>query len=143
MWKLKNISNFYLKNISSTTRNFFNRGVNRPLDNTFIEINHDIVDASKPCVALESTIITHGMPYPTNFEMALEVENEIRYQGAQPVTIGYLNGKLKVGMTKYEIEILAKNKSQAFKISRRDLPYIFSNQSNGPVYGGNFNEVIT
>ena len=115
---------------------FTNGNANRLVENKFLEINHEIVDRSKPLVALESTIITHGMPFPKNVEMALDVENEIRSQGAQPVTIGLLNGKLKAGLTLNEIELLAKNKDKSIKISRRDFPFVLSNRSDRPLFGG-------
>jgi hypothetical protein len=102
----------------------------------FIEINPELSNCDKPIVALESTIITHGMPYPTNLEMALEVENEIARLNVMPATIGWLNGRLKVGLSKDEIELLAKNTANAIKISRRDLPYLYSNQPNRPRFGG-------
>lgn len=106
------------------------------IENNYLDVNHELCDTQKPLVALESTIITHGMPYPKNVEMALDVENEIRAHGAQPVTIGFLNGKLKAGLSRDEIELLAKNKHQAIKISRRDLPFILSGRSDRPLFGG-------
>lgn len=109
---------------------------NKLVKNKLIEINHEIVDLNIPLVALESTIITHGMPYPKNLEMALEVENEIKSLGAQPVTIGLFDGKLKAGLNPIEIEVLAKKKNQAMKISKRDLPFVLSNRDDRPLYGG-------
>jgi pseudouridine-5'-phosphate glycosidase len=75
------------------------------------------------------TIITHGLPYPTNLETALDVENEIRRNKAIPATIGFLNGKLKVGLNRNEIEILAKNHQKAIKLSRRDLAFVFGDNN--------------
>lgn len=121
-------------------RNYFFSGTR---SSSLIDINHDVVDSSKPLVALESTIITHGMPYPKNLEMALQVEQEIESFGARPVTIGYINGRLKAGLTRSEIEMLAKNTSQAIKISRRDLPFILSNRSDKPLYGGIYSGYCT
>ena len=82
---------------------------------------------NKPAVILESTIITHGMPYPTNVEVALAVEEEIRKQGAIPLTTAFINGELKVGLTKEEIEYLGKAKG-VVKASRRDIGYVVANK---------------
>lgn len=117
----------------------YNTDVNRCLvESGYLELNHELVDTSKPLVALESTIITHGMPYPKNIEMALDVESVIREHGAVPVTIGLVNGKLKAGLTRAEIEHLAKNTQRSIKISRRDLPFVLSNRHDRPLFGGNF-----
>jgi len=70
---------------------------------------------NKPVVALESTIISHGMPYPQNVETALKVEDIIRSQGAVPATIAILNGKLKVGLSKEEVDYLGKMGSKVIK----------------------------
>ena len=82
---------------------------------------------NKPAVILESTIITHGMPYPTNVEVALAVEEEVRKQGAIPLTTAFINGELKVGLTKEEIEYLGKAKG-VVKASRRDIGYVVANK---------------
>lgn len=86
---------------------------------------------NKPAVALETTIISHGMPYPQNVETALAVEHEVRLQGGIPVTIGILNGKIKIGMTPDEIESFGKNQHQIMKVSRRDLGYCLANKLSG------------
>lgn len=99
---------------------------NKLILNNLLTKSNEVKLTSKPLVALESTIITHGLPYPTNLEMALEVEDVIRSEGAIPATIAFLNGKIKVGLDKTEIEKIAKDHQKAIKISRRDLPYIFS-----------------
>ena len=78
-----------------------------------------------PVVALESTIISHGMPYPQNVETALSVEEEIRQQGAIPATIGIIDGVAIVGMSKEEIEAFGQKKN-IVKVSRRDLPIVFA-----------------
>ncbi len=76
-----------------------------------------------PVVALESTLITHGLPYPTNRETALNMEQAVRDNGAVPATIGIINGSIRVGMTKQEIETLAQAPAGTVrKCSRRDLP---------------------
>lgn len=74
-----------------------------------------------PIVALESTIITHGMEYPQNVNTALEVESVVRKTGAVPATIAIMDGHIKVGLTKEEITDLGKNKQNALKCSRRDI----------------------
>lgn len=99
----------------------------------YLEINPEVEKAlkeNKPVVALESTIISHGMPYPKNVETALNVEKIVRDNGAIPATIAILKGKLKVGLTKEEIEYLGKN-NEVVKTSRRDIPYIVANKLDG------------
>ena len=83
-----------------------------------------------PVVALESTIISHGMPYPKNIEMAKTVSKIIRENGAIPATIAIIDGVLKVGLTIEEIEFLGTSKD-IVKASRRDLPFIISKKLNG------------
>ena len=93
-----------------------------------MKINPFVLDAlknNKPVVALESTIISHGMPYPKNVETALKVEQVIRDHGAIPATIGIIDGEPIVGMTPEEIELFGKTKGIA-KASRRDLPVIYA-----------------
>lgn len=102
--------------------------------NNFLEINpivKEALDSNKPVIALESTIISHGMPYPKNMETALHVEEIIKDAGCVPATIGIINGKLKIGLTKDEIQILAKEGLKVTKVSRRDIPYVVSNKLNG------------
>ncbi|MDK9580033.1 pseudouridine-5'-phosphate glycosidase [Sneathia sanguinegens] len=102
--------------------------------NNFLEINpivKEALDSNKPVIALESTIISHGMPYPKNMETALHVEEIIKNAGCVPATIGIINGKLKIGLTKDEIQILAKEGLKVTKVSRRDIPYVVSNKLNG------------
>lgn len=99
----------------------------------YMEIKEEVKKAlnqNKPVVALESTIIAHGMPYPKNVETALEVEKIIRDRGAIPATIAILDGKIKVGLSKDEIEYLGSAEN-VYKVSRRDLPFIVSKQLNG------------
>lgn len=100
----------------------------------FISINSEVKDAlehGKAVVALESTIISHGMPYPQNVETALAAEKVVRENGAIPATIAILDGILKVGLTHEEIEKLGKLGRDAAKVSTRDIPYIVSQKSNG------------
>lgn len=82
-------------------------------------------------VALESTIISHGMPYPQNFEMALKVEDVIRKNGAIPATIAIIGGELRVGMSQNEIESFARKGIETAKVSRRDIPIIMAKKLDG------------
>ena len=95
---------------------------------TMIRINKEVQEAlknGKPVVALESTIISHGMPYPKNVETALRVEKVIRDMGVVPATIGIIDGIGVVGMTPEEIEEFGK-RSGILKVSRRDLPVVYA-----------------
>ncbi len=99
----------------------------------YIDINPEVKKAledGKPVVALESTIISHGMPYPRNVETALNVEKIIRENGAIPATIAILNGKLKVGLNEEEVEYLGKAEN-VVKTSRRDIPFIVAKKFDG------------
>jgi pseudouridine-5'-phosphate glycosidase len=100
----------------------------------YVDINEEVIealDSGKPVVALESTIISHGMPYPMNVETALKVEQIIRDGGAIPATIAILNGRLKVGLTKEEIDYLGKAGQKVVKTSRRDIPFIIAQKLDG------------
>jgi pseudouridylate synthase len=100
----------------------------------YLSLNPEVkkaLDEGKAVVALESTIISHGMPYPQNVETALNVEKIVRENGAIPATIAILNGKLKVGLTKDEIEYLGKKGTAVVKASRRDIPFIISSKLDG------------
>jgi len=99
----------------------------------YLDIHPDVENAIKnnePVVALESTIISHGMPYPKNVETALMVEETVRSNNAVPATIAIINGKLKVGLTNDEIEYLATNE-EVKKVSRRDLPITVAQKLSG------------
>ncbi len=89
------------------------------------------LEDNKPVVALESTIISHGMPYPQNKETALKVESIIRENGAIPATIAIIKGKLTVGITEEEIDYLGKKGLDVIKASRRDIPIIVSKEEDG------------
>ena len=92
--------------------------------NKYLDVSPEVAEAlknHKPVVALESTIISHGMPYPQNVETALKVEEIIRANGATPATIAILGGRLKAGLSKEEIEYLGKKGLNVTKASRRDL----------------------
>lgn len=99
----------------------------------WLEYSEEVLEAkkaNKPVVALESTIISHGMPYPQNVQTAKEVEEIIRKNGAVPATIAILNGKIKIGLSDEELEFLAQSKDVE-KASRRDLPYLVAKKKNG------------
>ena len=101
--------------------------------NSYLDVHPEVENAlnSKlPIVALESTIISHGMPYPENIETALMVEDTVRANNAIPATIAIIKGRLKVGLTKKEIEFLATN-DEVRKISRRDLAITVSQKLSG------------
>lgn len=87
--------------------------------------------AGRPVVALESTIISHGMPYPQNVATALQVEAEVRAHGAVPATIAIIDGRLKAGLSHEEIELLGKRGREVVKVSRRDLPFIVATRQTG------------
>ena len=87
--------------------------------------------AGEPVVALESTIISHGMPYPQNVETALRVEATVREAGATPATIAVIGGKLKAGLSADEIEYLGKKGQAVTKASRRDLPVLVARGADG------------
>ena len=92
----------------------------------YLDVSPEVAKAikeGKAVVALESTIISHGMPYPRNVETALNVEKIIREHGAVPATIAILGGRLKVGLSEDQIEYLGKAKD-VVKTSRRDIPFI-------------------
>ncbi|MDS1003463.1 pseudouridine-5'-phosphate glycosidase [Clostridium sporogenes] len=100
----------------------------------YLEISNEVLEAlkeNKPVIALESTIISHGMPYPKNLETALNVEKIVRDKGVVPATIAILNGKLKVGLSKDEIEYLGKKGRDVVKTSRRDIPFILAKKLDG------------
>lgn len=99
----------------------------------FVVMSQEVQEAfeqGKPVVALESTIISHGMPYPKNVETALKVEAIIREHGAVPATIGIIGGVLKAGLTEEEIDYMGKAPNIA-KVSRRDIPYIVAMKRDG------------
>ncbi len=89
------------------------------------------INAGRPVVALESTIISHGMPYPQNVEMARKVENIVRENGAVPATIAIIGGRIKVGLTENDLEHLAKAGLSVTKVSRRDLPFVVVKKIDG------------
>lgn len=99
-------------------------------EKTYLSVSAEVAAALEegaPVVALESTIITHGMPYPQNLSMAREVESVIKAQGAVPATIAVMDGQLKVGLSEADLEILAREGHKAAKASRRDLAALLAN----------------
>ena len=101
--------------------------------NNYLEILPEVAEALQTCrpvVALESTIIAHGMPYPANVETALEVEQIVRDNGAVPATIAISNGKCLVGLDKNKLEYFGKS-DDVWKVSIRDMPYVVSRRLNG------------
>lgn len=104
------------------------------VEDRYIEYSKEVSRAKAynlPIVALESTIISHGMPYPDNVKTALECERIIRENGAVPATIAILNGKLKVGLSHEEIDFLGKEATKIKKTSRRDIAFNVANNING------------
>lgn len=102
--------------------------------NQYLDISPEVkeaLDAGRPVVALESTIISHGMPYPQNVETALRVENTIRENGAVPATIAVIGGRLKAGLSRDEIEHLGRSGRAVAKASRRDLPVLVAQGRDG------------
>ena len=102
--------------------------------NQYLDVNPEVAEAiaaGRPVVALESTIISHGMPYPQNVETALRVEQTIRDNGAVPATIAILGGRLKAGLTPEEIEYLGKAGQAVTKASRRDIPVLVAKKMDG------------
>ena len=102
--------------------------------NRFLDIKPEVreaIEAGKPVVALESTIISHGMPYPQNVETALQVEQIIRDNGAVPATIAIIGGRLKAGLTPEEIEYFGKKGPEITKASRRDLAMLCAKGEDG------------
>lgn len=89
------------------------------------------LDENRPVVALESTIISHGMPYPQNVETALKVEEIVRENGAEPATLAIIGGKLKVGLSPEEIEAFGKKGLAISKASRRDIPVLCARGQDG------------
>ncbi|HIU33459.1 MAG TPA: pseudouridine-5'-phosphate glycosidase [Candidatus Pullichristensenella excrementigallinarum] len=102
--------------------------------NRYLDIAPEVQAAlreNRPVVALESTIISHGMPYPENVETALNVEKIVREAGAVPATIAVIRGRLKAGLSPEEIEYLGKKGYAVTKASRRDLPILVSKGEDG------------
>ena len=102
--------------------------------NEYLDVSAELKEAlsvGRPIVALESTIISHGMPYPRNAETALAVEREVRAAGAIPATMAIIGGRLKAGLSADEIALLAEAGHRVAKVSRRDIPRIVAARENG------------
>jgi pseudouridine-5'-phosphate glycosidase len=102
--------------------------------NEYLDVKQEVAEAvaaGKPVVALESTIISHGMPYPQNVETAMQVESIIRDAGAVPATIAIIGGRLKAGLTPEEIEYFGKKGTAIAKASRRDLAVLCARGEDG------------
>ena len=102
--------------------------------NKFLDVKPEVAEAlrsGKPVVALESTIISHGMPYPQNVETALNVEKIVRENGAVPATIAIIGGRLKAGLTPEEIEYFGKKGRAIHKASRRDMAVLCARGEDG------------
>lgn len=102
--------------------------------NALLDLHPEVADAlrhGQPVVALESTIISHGMPWPQNAETAFRVEAAVREHGAVPATIAVVDGRLKAGLTREQIEGLARQGSAVPKASRRDLPVLMAAGTTG------------
>ena len=104
------------------------------MHNEYLDVKQEVAEAvaaGKPVVALESTIISHGMPYPQNVETAMQVESIIRDAGAVPATIAIIGGRLKAGLTPEEIEYFGKKGTAIAKASRRDLAVLCARGEDG------------
>lgn len=102
--------------------------------NAHLDVIDEVAEAlaqNRPVVALESTIISHGMPYPQNVETALEVERIVRSHGATPATIAVLGGRLRAGLAPDEIDYLGRTGRDVVKVSRRDLPVVVARKLDG------------
>lgn len=104
------------------------------MPNQHLDLHPEVAQAiadGKPVVALESTIISHGMPHPQNVATAMEVENTIRSHGAIPATIAILGGKLKAGLSQHDLDYLGQTGAKVTKVSRRDIPFVVAASRDG------------
>ncbi len=102
--------------------------------NEYLDVAPEVAEAlaeNRPVVALESTIISHGMPYPQNVETALHVESIVREHGAVPATVAVIGGRLRAGLTEDEIDYLGRKGREVIKVSRRDLPVVVARGLDG------------
>lgn len=109
----------------------------RPLQRgTPLDIHPEVKDAlthHRPVVALETAVVTHGLPFPTNFTVQLALEDIVRSTGSVPATIGIIQGRAKIGLQKRELERLAETKTSV-KVSRRDIAAAIATESDGGTY---------
>jgi pseudouridine-5'-phosphate glycosidase/pseudouridine kinase len=113
------------------------RNANRPPPDPYFKVSEEVLDAqlsNEPVVALETTIYTHGFPYPDNVALALELESIVRRNGGIPATIGIVDGIARVGLSTEELVALTSNAGNpdTMKVSRRDIPYIIGMVSGFP-----------
>ena len=104
------------------------------ISNAYLDVAPEVqaaLDENRPVVALESTIISHGMPYPQNVETALRVEAIVREHGAVPATVAVIGGRLRAGLTEDEIDYLGRKGREVIKVSRRDLPVVVARGLDG------------
>lgn len=104
------------------------------ISNAYLDVAPEVqaaLDENRPVVALESTIISHGMPYPQNVETALRVESIVREHGAVPATVAVIGGRLRAGLTEDEIDYLGRKGREVIKVSRRDLPVVVARGLDG------------
>lgn len=102
-----------------------------------IDVHPEVEEAlssGKPVVSLETTLITHGLPYPTNLELGLELEQIVRSTGSIPATIGVIEGRVKIGLEKSELERLADPERKKVKVSRRDIAPVMALKADGGVF---------
>ena len=102
--------------------------------NQYLDLSDEVAEAlanNKPVVALESTIISHGMPYPQNVETALKVEAIVREHGAVPATVAIIGGRLRAGLSEDEIDYLGRKGREVIKVSRRDMPVVVARGLDG------------
>lgn len=102
--------------------------------NAPIDVHPEVENAlatGKPLLAMETALVTNGMPYPTNLEIATELEGIVRSAGAIPATIGFIGGRIKIGLQKHELERLAERKGNPTKISRRDIAPAIAMKADG------------
>ena len=103
------------------------------MDNSLIKLSKEVkfgLKNNKPIVALESTLISHGLPYPENIKVAKSSINAVKKNGSIPATIAIINGKIKVGLNEKDIQILAKNKN-VYKVTKNNLTIVVNNKLNG------------
>lgn len=115
----------------SSQRSLSHRSLSRSVP---VDVHAEVEDAlanGRPVVALESTIITHGMPYPTSLEMAQSVENIVRSTGSVPATIGLIEGRIKIGLEPTELVRLASRSTDPVKLSRRDIAAAIALKKDG------------
>jgi pseudouridine-5'-phosphate glycosidase/pseudouridine kinase len=91
----------------------------------------DALFSGKPVVSLETALITHGLPYPTNLEIGIELEQIVRSTGAIPATIGVMDGRIKIGLQRPELERLADPTRKKAKLSRRDIAPALALKADG------------